>query len=782
MAIELARIALWLEAIDPGTPLAFLDHHLVHGDAILGVMHPALLENGIPDEAYSALTGDDKEVAKELKKQNTKSRKQLERDRKGGQFTMSFGTDEWARTLAQVDAMPDASLQEVAAKEAALRLALASDSNAARFAQDAYVAAFLIQKTAKTKSRAPTTGTLRDLAMGVRPTAEMTEAVSEIARTAPFLHWSLAFAPVMARGGFDCVIGNPPWERLKLEEREWFTPRDADIANARNAAARGRMIQRLAHEHPILFREYQNALHEADAASHFARTSGRFPLCGQGDVNLFSVFAETAAKVAGPRGRVGMLVPTGIATGDTTKDFFQWIIDDHRLVSLFDFENRERLFPTVAPVEKFCLLTLRADASGAAEPEFVFFATRTEHLADPERRFTLSAEDIARINPNTRTCPIFRSRTDAEITRRIYKAAPVLVRESPEGDANPWGVVYRTMFHMSGASGLFRTKEDLEDQGFALDGNVFVKGASRFVPLIEGKLFHLYNHRYNTYEGIEPERRFQVKAPTKSMEPRWPDPNAMILPRYWLEERVARERWLGEREWSITLRDVVNPMSNRRVAVFSPMPFAAHGDKAPNLFLPESPGATAALLLSVLSSLPYEYTLRQKTSGGVKLFILAQTPVLAPERFNESASWLGGARISDWVLPRVVELCYTAWDMRPLAADCGLDGAPFRWNDERRYYLQRELDALYFHLYGFNERDVAHALGTLRILREKEEAQYGEYRCRNVVMKIFGEMGAARLGGAPYRSTVIPAPANAALRHPIEGVPSYAPRRGPVHA
>lgn len=211
MAIELARIALWLEAIDPGRPLAFLDHHLVHGDAILGVMDPSPLEQGIPDEAFSPLTGDSKDVAKELKKRNAHTRKQLERERADGQFVLTFATDEWARRLTAVDAMSDGSLDAVAAKEAALRAVLASDANRSRFAQDAYLAAFLLPKTAETKGSIPTTGTLRDLAAGVAPAAATVGAVNEIARTTPFLHWSVAFAPIMARGGFDVVLGNPPW-------------------------------------------------------------------------------------------------------------------------------------------------------------------------------------------------------------------------------------------------------------------------------------------------------------------------------------------------------------------------------------------------------------------------------------------------------------------------------------------------------------------------------------------------------------------------------------------
>lgn len=783
MALELARMALWLEAYTPDCALGFLDHHLVCGDALLGLLDLNAVKGGIPDEAFKALTGDDKDVAKLLTKLNRAGRKVLEEREKRGQLALSLGTQSLADAFLQLDALPDEGFEGVEAKRAryaALREEAAASTLA--LAADLYVGALLMPKTLAPGERTlteqgavgrfPTTSTLEMALDGTlpwpHPVAVAARATCVEARA---LHWSLAFPQVFSRRGFDVVLGNPPWERMKLEEREWFSTRAPDIATARNTAERGRAIARLADENPRLLDEYQSAVRVNEAAAQFARASGRYPLCGHGDVNTYSLFTETASMVVRPQGRIGFVVPSGIATDETTATFFFNQLESGRLVSLYEFENRERLFPAVAPVQRFALLTMQGEGASGATADFIFNATRIAHLVEQDRRCVLSAADVERINPNSHTCPVFRSRKDADIARRIYSNNPILVREgSPEGNA--WRVVYRSMFHASGASELFRTKEQLEADGYQLKRAHFVKGASHYVPVVEGKLFHLYNHRFNTYDGVPLAQRFQVKAPAASMSAAWNDPTAEPLPRYWVTAEDAADRWIGHRRWSLAMRDIVRPESDRRVAVFAAMPFAAHNHVAPNLFLPDNDPASPALLLSILSSLPLEYAARLSIGGAhFSLFTLKQMPTLAPAVFDQQAFWLGAETLRQWVLPRVVELSYTSWSMRPLAADCGLDGSPFRWDDERRYVMQRELDALMFVLFGFDEESIRYALSSLRIFRDQEQARFGEFRAEKMVLGFFSAMTIARATGRPFRSALTPAPADSTQRHAERGEP-----------
>ncbi len=272
---------------------------------------------------------------------------------------------------------------------------------------------------------------------------------------------------------------------------------------------------------------------------------GSAPLTGRGDINTYSVFAERMRALLKPGGRAGIIVPTGIATDDTNKHFFGDLVDRGELVSLFDFENREGLFPAVDSRYKFCLLTLtrrspsQATASGSSI-RVAFFSTRTDHLRDPRRVFTLTPKDIARINPNTRTLPVFRTRQDTELTRAIYERVPVLVDE--RNNDNPWGVRFCRMFHMSNDSHLFRTREELEREGFRLVGNRFVKGDEVYLPLYEAKMIWHYDHRYGTYEGVRSRSNTELPTPSAAQHA---DSSFLIQPWYWVPKEEVEKR-LGE--------------------------------------------------------------------------------------------------------------------------------------------------------------------------------------------------------------------------------------------
>jgi hypothetical protein len=313
------------------------------------------------------------------------------------------------------------------------------------------------------------------------------EAVRRLAHEQRFFHWYLEFPSVFnGYQGFDCVLGNPPWERIKLQEQEFFSERNPEIANAPNAAERKKLIASLPETDPALHAAFTEALHTAEAQSKFFRASGRYPLTGRGDINVYSIFAENDQTLITPTGRMGIIAPTGIATDDTNKGFFGDVVANRTLVSLYDFENRENiLFPAIDSRMKFCLLTLTGVGRGPEQADFVCFAFKAQDLLDPERHFALTPSDFVLINPNTRTMPIFRSRRDADLTRQMYRVAPVLVDESGTEPVSSWGVKFATLFHMSNDSGLFRTRAQLEDQGYELRSGGFFcfRSEDDYIPL-----------------------------------------------------------------------------------------------------------------------------------------------------------------------------------------------------------------------------------------------------------------------------------------------------------
>ena len=249
------------------------------------------------------------------------------------------------------------------------------------------------------------------------------------------------------------------------------------------------MIKQLIHSNPRLLQEFEEAKHDADAQGKFIRESGRFPLTAVGDINTYSVFAETTRKLINADGRVGVIVPTGIATDDTCKRFFGDLTQRQSLASLYDFENREKLFAAVDSRMKFSLLAM----SGKPIPQanFSFFLTQAKQIEEGlkpnnERVFQLSSQDIALINPNTLTCPVFRTKADAELTKKIYQHVPIL--ENEKTGVNPWGISFMAMFHMANDSHLFKTRCCA-----SAPEDIVLK------PLYEAKMFHQFDHRWGSY-------------------------------------------------------------------------------------------------------------------------------------------------------------------------------------------------------------------------------------------------------------------------------------------
>ena len=548
MAAELCRVSLWLEALEPGKPLSFLDHHIRVGNSLLGTT-PELIEAGLPDEAFKPLQGDDRKICTGLRRRNKAERESGQQDM--GYLMVAEPSAEYdtlGSRIRWIDESPDDTLGEVRGKEAQFRrLVVSGEYRHRQLVADAWCAAFVQPKgvgAGRDPAMCTTTDTLRGLEADAEALAPaQRREVERFAQEYQFFHWHLAFPEVFeggGGGGFDCVLGNPPWERVKLQEKEWFAERSPEIADAPNAAARKRMIRAIADDDPELYRAFLDALRQSEGWSHLMRNTGRYPLCGRGDINLYAVFAETMRTVLNDRGRAGCVLPTGIATDDTTKRFFQDVVKTRALASLFDFENKGIFFPDVHRNYKFCLFTAgRGLRPTVDRAEFVFFAHAVDALRDPERRFGLSPDDIALLNPNTHTCPIFRSGQDAELTKAIYRRVPVLIREARDGQAeeNPWGIRFSAMFHMANDSHRFHTRERLEADGWQLAGNVFRKGGVEYLPLYEAKMIHQFDHRWASFR-VEGGKTVSADVPLSDKQ----DPGFAVLPRYWVEAREVHKR------------------------------------------------------------------------------------------------------------------------------------------------------------------------------------------------------------------------------------------------
>jgi hypothetical protein len=759
MAVELCKVSLWMEAIEPGKPLSFLDHHIKCGNSLLGVT-PRLLREGIPEDAFKAIEGDDKDVVKDLKKRH----KQELKDRTGGVqsylFTPYLKLGNLGEEFVRVTTDPSDTAADVARKASLYAdLVGRADYLNAKLLADTWCSAFVWKKDKTDLGKAcPTERDFRECE--TNPHSLLPHVRTEVARLAgdySFFHWHLAFPEVFALpaegkqpeneqmgwdGGFDVMLGNPPWEHIELKEKEWFADRDDAIANARTGAVRKRLIEELATANPTLHNAYTTAKSALDAARHFISASNRFPLCGRGRVNLYTVFTELFRDTLDAEGRTGCIVPSGIATDDTTKYFFQTLVDRKALVSFLDFENKLLIFPGIAPVLKFCALTIAGAAVQCPAARFVFFLHRVSDIAESHRSFTLSSDDISLLNPNTRTCPIFRTNRDAEITKSIYRRIPVLNVELKGKESNPWGVSFKQgLFNMASDSHLFHTREDLEADGWQLVGNVFEKHGERFFPLLESKLVHHFDTRLNTFDGIGRGDRFKTRAPTNRLSNKQlANPYVACVPRYWV---AAKETLAAADGLSVPLllfRDMTNVMTNARNATFAATGLVAVGHSSPLCCV--SAEVPWQVLIGCLNSFVCDYVVRQKLAGAhLTFFILRQIAVPVPSAYKSL----------HWMIPSVNELSQTA-------VSSLLRGHLYRWAPARRFQIRCELDAAFFHLYGIGRDDVDYIMDTFPIVKRKDVAKYGSYRTKERILAIYDEMAECIAKGTEWKSPLDPRP------------------------
>jgi hypothetical protein len=778
LAIEITKVALWLEAFDGARPLPFLDAHLKVGNSLLGTT-PTLLAANIPDTAFTVLGDDDSTWTSKLKARNKKERHHAERSPMltFGPGALNVETTALAKKAHELDDTPTTTLTQARERADAWRRFEADpDLAAGKLAADAWCAAFV-----QHKSQLHGQGITHDILQRLvdNPDAvpdNVTGAVRDLARQYRFFHWHLEFPGIFTvpepgtadmnpatgwQGGFSCVVGNPPWEMLQMEDKQFFAAigRD-DIADAKTAAIRTKMINLLLDQDPPLYDAYQTARRESDATTHLAR-SGRFPLTATGKINTYSVFAETFRTITAPIGAAGIITPTGLATDKTTASFFADTLEAKRLLAFYDFENEAKIFGGVHHGYRFAVTAIAGTARPASRARFAFL---TRYLADlPERRFELTPDEVLAMNPNTGTLPMFRTRTDADITLGIYRRRPVLIRDGA-AESNPWGLRFsQGLLNLSTDSGLFLQPADLVCADF--NGWSYEDGSREYLPLYEAKMLGHFDHRFSTYRDAT-QAQLNVGSLPRPTAAEHDEPNMEPLSRFWIARSDVTEALAGEwdNEWLLGWRDITN-MGNERTFVPSVLPLSAVGNSF-LLAFPDDP-TLGPQLHAVWSSLIFDFVARQKLSGShLNYFTAKQIACPTPGAFAQQTSWQPTRTLAEWTASYILELSYTSWRLQPYAREMGDIGPPFRWDPDRRALLRADLDAAFLHVYGLHRAEAEHVLDSFPVVRKYEERDHGEYRTRRLVLDAYDRMAAATALGGVGWSPLAELPAGEGPRHP----------------
>ncbi len=553
------------------------------------------------------------------------------------------------------------------------------------------------------------------------------------AKQESFLHWEAAFPGVWRhwqnqtpQGGFDAVIGNPPWDRIKLQEVEWFATRDPDLARAPTAAARRQGIKRLRDQGDALAQDFDNAKARADQLGKVVRASGHYPLLGGGDINLYSLFVERSLRLVKPNGLVGLLTPSGIYADRTAARFFQSVSTTGRVAAIYDFENRRLgtdlppFFPDIDSRFKFCALIVGGPERTFPETHCGFFLPGADAIQDPDRAFTLSPDDFARVNPNTGTAPVFRTRRDADLTRRIYRHHPVLVDRSGDEERKAWPIQHLRQFDVTNDSHLFRTAAQLESEGFyPVQSNRWKRGKELYLPLYEGKMANSFDHRTASVV-VNPHNLMRPGQPQESTLDELMDPTFMPRPAFWVSAEEVSDTFPEGMGWTLVYRRITAP-TNARTTLATILPWCGVSYTIPMLRARgrKLSALDASCLQSVLASFCFDYVSRQKLQGtSMSLTSLEQLPVIARDAYNRP---FGDRTAADLVQDHVLRLTYTSHDMAPFARDLNHHGPPFPWDPQERRHLRARLDALYFHLYGLSRDDAAYILSTFPIIQRQDQ-------------------------------------------------------------
>ena len=740
MAVELAKVSLWLHTFTVGAPLSFLDHHLRCGDSLFGAVVKSVLDKAKQQGVELFL---DKPIKSALRAAVPARRLEQLTDVEISEAR--FSSELFEDIKDRVNLL-DSLLSFIHACEW-----LDIRDNGDKL----ILAAFLEGKFGDPASIAAGESKLQGTEADAKRCAQLLGEARTLIEEERFLNWQVFFPGVWSdwekpefTGGFDAVIGNPPWDCIKMQKVEWFAARAIEIEAMSRAADRNTKIKALQKAKDPLAEDYVKVEQRAKAAARVARTSGNYPFFAMGDINLYSLFVERAMALIKSEGMIGLLTPSGIAADKTAAKFFRRVATEGRLKSLYDFENRRTrhdsapFFPDVDSRFKFC--TFIASRTPLKKPaQCAFFLQDTDELADPTRCFSLSAEDFAHVNPNTGTAPIFRTRRDAELTTAIYQRLPVLVDRSSGKHGNTWPVKYVSMFHMTGDSHLFATQDTLEkdEKAYLIAGNHYKRDKDEWLPLYTGRMFYQFDHRAASVQ-VNPENIHTVTL-TNGIEPEQKsDPDFVPIPQYWVPTKLVE--FPSNLEWALAFRSITNA-TNARTAIASILPHAGLGHSA-SFLMPQNSDymeayrACAPLLLAHFNTAAFDYVARQKIQGtNFSMYILEQLPFVSMAQTQGTD--FGKKTAYDLICEIVLELTYTAHDMAPFARDMGYTTkagkakAPFKWDENRRLHLKAKLDAIFFHLFQITDPDeVRYIYSTFPIVQQEEEQKLGGYHSRDLCL------------------------------------------------
>ena len=744
MALELCKVALWLEGVEPGRPLGFLDAHLRCGDALLGVHDLSVLRSGIPAEAFSPLkdvlaaTGipgllvDDRDAAAALKRRNAGERAMPTLPLAGLNLGIPEGLD---AVLAQL-VTDDEGLSDVEVKRQLFEQSRAQGTMAGRLlrACDLWTAAFFsVKRPVERQGRecTPTSDVVwRYLADPQTLQPHVEEEVEALRREYRFFHWPLEFPEVFKRGGFSLVLGNPPWETMSPDAKEFFAKHEPDIAGMTPSEQQARIADMLT-EHEICS-DWERHARELYAAVRFIKESGRYRMfaagnLGKGDFNVYRQFAELALSFAAPDGVAAQIVPENFYNGANAAAIRAALLNEFRVSALYGFENTRGVwFAAIDTRMKFALYCAWRSGSTTEFPAAFAINSEVRLKTAREHPLRLPVDLLREFSPEALAVMEFSNQLEIDIARKMYTRFPRL-GDQIKGQAK-WSPAAEV--HMGNDSELFTT----DTGGW---------------PVYQGTMVSHFDHRAKGY--LSGHGRNVIWEPlafgstAKAIRPQWYVRPSQLPSK--VRSRVQRYR--------VGFGSVANGTNQRTLMVALIPPRVVCGHAVPTIvFEPDQPDLLV-LVIGVMNSIVIDSIVRQKVGLNLTFGLLETLPIprqVFPES-PESRIAAMSARLS-CTGPEMAEFVSA---LASEAALAGQDLTPLD-NPEERDRIAAELDVVVARdLFGLTRDEMRYLLEprdvlgadctaeTFAALRRAEEREFGEYRTRRLVMEAWDRLEARRL-------------------------------------
>lgn len=776
LAVELAKISLWLRVSVKDKPLNFLDNHIKCGNSLIGLGQKMEI-NEISPNAFEAIsenkaTGIPSENNKLKNKARDVIKQEINERKKNGKTTLitSYFTERRTADICstkfrEIIDMPETDPHKIKEKEQKYEdLRLNENYQQALNEAHIWTSTFFWPFEGDSLGEIPRYTTIEQLREKLLDPElnKLMEKILSIADENQFFHWFIEFPEVFSteRGGFDCILTNPPWDLIQFEEMPFFKDKSKIVTEAINKNERRNLIKSLSTKNPNLFKKYVNEWRKIKKINHYFRNSNLYNLTAVGKkLNKYSIFAGRVWNLISPKGQVGIITPTGVATNYFMQNFFKALVNNNALLSMFDFKNELKLFKIDSRIH-FSLLTLGGSDLKVKHIPMAFYcidpieiqkdldvlynilkknSDAKLHLPEDLSIFILNKDDFLLLNPNTLTCPVFRTKRDAELVKRIYKKSAIFLRRNSETEeifTNPWNIRLMTSsFNISTNSDFFLTESDLisrnaKPNNFKLKGGIWIdKKENKYYPLYDGKMIWLFDHRYNSVEFAGAGKQRKATSIPITIE-QHQDPLYLAIPMYWVDEDTIIERKQENYnfKWFFGFRDITNPVSERTF-VGTIIPFCAVGNSLPLILFENNP-RDKCLLFSNLSSIIFDYVVRQKLSGThMNFYLLEQMPVLKKEDYND--------KLKDKIISKYLELVYTSYDLAYFAKDCGFKGDPYKWDEKVRNNLKAEIDAIYAIIYGLKKKELEFIIDSYDQLKRYEIKKFNEFQTKKLVLKAY---------------------------------------------